>query len=226
MNWSARRINKIAKINNAQTYLEIGVNNGQTFLDVDIAFKDGVDPVFRFDTKSVESDKVRFFTQTSDAFWTQGQARSYDVIMIDGLHTFEQTFRDLLASFQYAHRKTVWLIDDTLPSDVFSAMPDQTASYRERGKLKVPGRPWHGDVFKIIPTIHDFLPTLNYVTIFRSGNPQTLAWYGPRQNFKPRVNNLETISRMGFFDIQKVLPLFKFASEDAAFEALGAAFAD
>ena len=90
------RINAIARINNSQRYLEIGVDTGETFLEVDIDHKDGVDPAFRFDTTSLASDKVRFFSQTRDDFWTLDQPLSYDIIMFDRLNRFEQTFRDLL----------------------------------------------------------------------------------------------------------------------------------
>ena len=131
MNWSARRINAAARINNARTYLEIGVHNGDTFFDVEIEYKDAVDPHFLFETSPLTSEKVRFFSQTSDAFWTSDKPLKYDLIFIDGLHTFEQTFRDLLCSMRFSHDRTVWLIDDTLPTDVvFSAIPDQAKSYR------------------------------------------------------------------------------------------------
>lgn len=224
MAWSNRRIKRIKALNNAKTYLEIGVSAGQTFLGVDIAYKDGVDPNFRFDTAPVITDKVRLFSQTSDAFWTSGQGLVYDVIMIDGLHTFEQTFRDIVASLRYAHARTVWLIDDTLPNDVFSAIPDNARCMQERRKMNIAGNAWHGDAFKVVPAIHDFIPTMDYVTIINSGNPQTLAWFGNRADFAPFANNLETISRMTYFDIEPNIDLFRLVDEDQAFERLTAAF--
>ncbi len=224
MAWSNRRIKRIKALNNAKTYMEIGVAAGQTFLGVDIAYKDGVDPNFRFDTAPVVTDQVRLFSQTSDAFWTSGQGLVYDVIMIDGLHTFEQTFRDIVASLRYAHARTVWLIDDTLPNDVFSAIPDMGRCFHERRKMNIEGNAWHGDTFKVVPAIHDFIPTMDYVTIVNSGNPQTLAWFGSGADFAPFANNLETISRMTYFDIEPNIDLFRLVDEDQAFERLKAAF--
>lgn len=220
MNWSSRRINAIASINEAEHYLEIGVATGKTFEDVNIKFKDGVDPNFGFDTAKLASDRDRFFSQRSDDFWISDQPKIYDVIMIDGLHTFEQTFRDILCSMRFSHTKTVWLIDDTLPSDVFSAIPNQQRSYSERRKMKIEGIPWHGDVYKIVPAVHDFLPILSYVTIVNSGNPQTLAWYAPRSSFKPQANNLEAISRMTFFDIEPNIKIFNLVDEETAMKLL------
>ena len=224
MNWSARRTNTSALLNSAERYLEIGVQKGETFLGVNVGYKDAVDPAFLFDTRRLASEKLRFFSQTSDEFWTSDQPSLYDIIMIDGLHTFEQAFRDLLCSMRFSHERTVWLIDDTLPSDVFSAIPDMQKSFRERQKMKIAGLPWHGDVFKIVPAIHDFIPVLEYVTIIKSGNPQTLAWYGSRPGFRPRTNNLESISRMSFFDIEEHLSIFNLVEEDEAFARLRSAF--
>lgn len=216
MNWSARRINAAAVVNNARRYLEIGVFEGETFRDVDIEFKDGVDPAFAFDPGPWASDRVRLFPQTSDEFWNSGNPATYDLIFIDGLHTFEQTIRDLICSMRFSHPRTIWLIDDTLPCDVFSAIPDKARSFRERGRAGLPGLPWHGDVFKLVFAIHDFMPVLSYATIVGSGNAQTLAWYSPRRDFKAEVNNWEVISRMTFFDIDSHLWLFNVMDEEAA----------
>lgn len=70
--------------------------------------------------------------ETSDEFWVSGNPTPYDLIAIDGLHTFEQAIRDLLSSMRFSHPCTIWLIDDTLPCDVFSAIPDRERSFRER----------------------------------------------------------------------------------------------
>ena len=220
MSWSVRRINAIAAMNNAECYLEIGVNKGETFLNVPIAGKDGVDPQFQFDVRSHSSANVRMFSQFSDDFWTSGNPRTYDIIFIDGLHTFEQTFRDFVSSLMYSHSRTVWLLDDTIPSDVFSAIPDYRRSMQERQRANLPGVPWHGDVFKIVPALHDFFPVLNYATITGSGNPQTVLWHGPRAKFQPRFNNLETISRLTYFDIEPNLDVFNVMGEAEALRLL------
>jgi hypothetical protein len=208
-------------VNGAQSYLEIGVYSGQTFLNVEFAHKDAVDPKFPFNVDDYKAQTVRFFEMTSDEFWTSAPALpQYDAIMIDGLHTFEQTFRDFVCSLRHSDRRTVWLIDDTVPSDVFSAYPDQARSYAERQKVGMQGNPWHGDVFKLVFALHDFFPTLSYTTIMHSGNPQTLAWYDPRKEFAPIFNSLEAISRLTFFDLDGLERAFNYADEDAAFEQL------
>ena len=53
-----------------------------------------------------------------------GDERPFDLIFLDGLHTYSQTLRDFRASQALAHSRTVWLIDDTVPSDPIAADPD------------------------------------------------------------------------------------------------------
>jgi hypothetical protein len=53
---------------------------------------------------------------TSDEFFaTLRPSKRYDVAFIDGLHTFEQTYRDVINTFAHL-RSGVILIDDTVPS--------------------------------------------------------------------------------------------------------------
>ena len=214
------RINKIKNLNKANYYLEIGVQSGDTFLNVDILFKDAVDPEFSFDTFSYTTDYVRFFKTESDNFWTSNNPRVYDIIFIDGLHKFEQTCRDLVSSLAYSHPKTIWLIDDTLPSDAFSAIPDIRKSYLERSKHGLGGSPWHGDVFKVVPFIHDFMPNVCYATCINDGNPQTIMWRSGRSNFVPAFNNFEAISRFSYFDINENAKIFNFLPQETILDML------
>ena len=95
-NPSLRRINYLAKQLNANSYLEIGVNEGRTFFSVKVQRKVGVDPSFRFDRRATQSDTINLHDTTFDAFFLPTPSNEYyDIIAIDGLHTFEQTFRDL-----------------------------------------------------------------------------------------------------------------------------------
>ena len=68
------------------------------------------------------------------------------------------------------------LIDDTVPSDEFSAIPDQEASYRAREEAGLEGRPWHGDVWRVVMLLDRHHPELEWRTIVDEGNPQTLVW--------------------------------------------------
>jgi hypothetical protein len=216
---SAVRINRLARICAAKSYLEIGVARGETFGAVEIEVKHGVDPKFRFDTRLVETDKVKLFENTSDVFFTERASKiKYDLIFLDGLHTFEQTFRDFCATMPHAHGNTVWIIDDVFPNDVFSALPSQADTLRYRKLHGVKSGLWHGDVFKCIFAINDFFPNFNFRSIRRThGNPQTVILNRPRQDFKPAFNNLERISRMSYFDFLEYKRFLRLHSDEEVF---------
>lgn len=224
--WSVRRIHAIQRMTGATRYLEVGVYGGETFLNVQLPYKDAVDPEFRLNTAFYSSEAVRFFATTSDDFFTSTLPRpQYDIIFLDGLHTFEQTYRDFLATLLLSHERTVWVIDDTLPCDAYSALPHQGHSIAERQKAGMPGNPWHGDIFKVVYALHDYCPTLNFATIVDMGNPQTLVWREPRAPFAPAFPNLEAISRASYFDMDQHAAAMRYSTEENALAQLAAVFA-
>ena len=222
--WSVRRIHRIREMTYAQQYLEIGVNKGDTFLHVQLPRKDAVDPAFLFATEPVASVDVRFFDITSDDFFTSTAPRSsYDIVFLDGLHTFEQTLRDFIATLPLAHANTVWLIDDTLPCDVYSSLPNLMQSLQQRKQAGLSGDPWHGDIYKVPLFLHDYCPNLDYATITDRGNPQTLVWRGNRRPFESKFTSLEAISRASYVDLENYAECMRYASEDEAFNLLAKA---
>jgi hypothetical protein len=113
---------------------------------------------------------------TSDRFFEElDEGAQFDVIFIDGLHTFEQTYRDLVNALTHMHDGAI-LIDDTVPCDEVSAIPDQAASLARRRALGLEERPWHGDVWKLVACLARHPRGLDFRTIVGSGNPQTLIW--------------------------------------------------
>jgi len=192
------RINILSRINNSNSYLEIGVSKGITFNQVVIKNKVAVDPKFRFDYQQQQSEFCQFYEITSDEFFKKGKKPIFDFIYLDGLHIFEQTFRDFCATLTMAHEKTIWLVDDTVPSDVFAAdrSPQRCRSLRHSTGGK--GGAWMGDVFKAVYAIHDFFPQFNYATF--PGHGQTVIWREIRTNFEPKFNSLAAITNLTYLD--------------------------
>jgi hypothetical protein len=199
----SQRLNALAKINSAARYLEVGVSKGITFNQVDIPFKVAVDPKFRFKVQDYASQNTIFHEVTSDLFFSKLAPiyGEYDLIYLDGLHTFEQTFRDFCASLCYAHARTIWLIDDTHPTGRLAAIPDHQFVKRSRKVLRIKDARWMGDVFKAVFAIHDFFPQFSYATFPEHG--QTAIWLETRENFLPTWNSLEKISRLSYGDFLK-----------------------
>lgn len=211
---TARRINRLAAVGNAKSYLEIGVQRGATFLDVRIPRKVGVDPVFAFPTAAHAKPGVEFHAMTSDAYFSHLPVKErFDLMFIDGLHTFEQTFRDFCNSLVHGHARTIWIIDDTVPIDIYSAQKIQAEALALRKQeRRAESFAWHGDVYKVIFALHDFFPAFSYCTIATGGNPQTFAWM-EKTSRTPKFNDLERISRMDYFEFTRHIDLMNPMSE-------------
>jgi len=202
------RINALAGLNAARSYLEIGVNRGGTFRSVNVRSKVAVDPVFLFDYQKLGTEHVKFHEVTSDYYFSNivQPEEKFDLIFLDGLHTFEQTYRDFCASLAHAHDKTIWIIDDVAPVSWASSSKEQhQLSARLVRRLTMDKRQhWMGDVFKCVLAIHDFFPQFSYATF--SGHGQTVIWKQTRQDFEPTWNSLEKISRLTYWDYVSVKP--------------------
>ena len=195
----ADRINALAQINSASSYLEVGVEEGATFFAVDIQDKVAVDPTFRFDLHTHSGPHAHFYQMTSDQFFRDPAraGRTFDFIYLDGLHTYEQTLRDFCASLECSTERTIWLLDDTIPSSWLAAQPKYLLNYPRLADY-ARRSPWMGDVFKIVLTIHDFFPQFSYVTF--SGHGQTVLWREHRPDFRPTWNSLTKISKLSYRD--------------------------
>lgn len=217
MNNSARRINALSHGLLAQSYLEIGVETGETFVDIEAAVRTAVDPQFSFDTDLFADGNTHFHRKRSDDYFAEMPSDEvFDLIFIDGLHKFEQVVRDLSNSIIHSHARSVIVIDDTVPSNVFSAMPDVGDSVRFRERAGVEDSSWHGDVYKIVFYLHDFWPSLSYRTIIGSGNPQTVVWRSNGFRRASRFDNLEVISRLTYYQLIDNLDVLRECEENVA----------
>jgi hypothetical protein len=116
---------------------------------------------------------------TSDEFFGRFSIDDihFDVVFVDGLHTFRQAYRDVINAFRLCPNGIV-LMDDVVPIDEASAIPDFDAAVEAATRLEVsrPVTMWHGDVFRVVLSLDYFHPELEFSTIEAPGNPQTLIW--------------------------------------------------
>lgn len=199
--FTARRINTLVReVPGLQRYLEIGVDRARTFQEVTAAERTGVDPAPRFNSARLPAN-VRFYVETSDEFFAQlAPDRRFDIVFLDGMHTHEQTYRDVLNAA--AHCPTgVIIVDDVVPADEVSAMRDQVQSLALRAQRGLAGAPWHGDVFRIVPALHRHHPEFDFVTIVDGGNPQLLLWRrDPDSALSPAVT-LHDVESLRYDDV-------------------------
>lgn len=174
---SSVRVNRYAcSVSSATSYLEIGVEYGYTLEAVTLPRRVAVDPRPAFSLDSLPSG-LTVFSTTSDMFFeTLDEEITFDIIFLDGLHTYQQTYRDLMNSLLHVGRRSVIIIDDVVPSDYISSIPDPVASIKERATHRESDVRWHGDVFRIISVLRDHHPELQFRTIVGAGNEQTVLW--------------------------------------------------
>ena len=222
---SVRRIRRFAELNGGRSYLEIGVSKGNTFHALDFPRKVAVDPLFRFDVEQHARAGVDFFEVPSDEYFEKFPPQeAFDVIFLDGLHVFEQTWRDFTNSLKCSHDRTIWLIDDVLPCDEFSALPDPEECSRLRLEIGSPVHKWHGDIYKTMFAIHDFCPDYSFLSINSNGNGQGVVWRQPRRDVAPVLGSMEAVQTLDYFGMQRLESVMNFCSEEEAMDILQAAF--
>lgn len=112
--------------NKYSDYLEIGCDEDQLFSKIKIANKVGVDPR--------SGGNVR---KTSDDFFKENK-KKFDIIFIDGLHTYDQVKKDIINSIDCLKENGIILVHDCLPE---SLSKQAVPRYRMI---------WNGDVWKAI----------------------------------------------------------------------------
>jgi hypothetical protein len=179
--YSARRLNSIASgLKDCENYLEVGVAQGLTLERVEVPFRWGVDPEPQFDTDSVPRG-ITFFKGTSDQFFQHiNRDQSFDLVFLDGLHHWQQTYCDLLSTLNHTSDGALILIDDVVPDDELSAMTDYPAALAAKESAGIFDGRWHGDVFKVLMAISDHHPELKFLLMRNSGetsdNAQAVVW--------------------------------------------------
>lgn len=170
-------------------YLEIGVNRGQTFHRVRAPRMVAVDPEFLFDHEEAAAERphATYHPITSDEYFGTviGADELFDVIFIDGLHTFDQTLRDLLNALEHLAPRGVIVIDDVRPPFYDAALREHDDAVRVRELTGQDQPVWMGDVYRLVWFIDSFLQHLEYRTI-SNNHGQAVVWRQIRESVTDR----------------------------------------
>jgi hypothetical protein len=123
-------INAVIARVGARRYLEIGVSVGQTFERIRCEERVGVDIVNPRGVAGV-------VTTSSDKYFSREQ-RPFDLIFVDGLHSYEQSWKDAVGALRVLAPGGVLLLHDCNPMSAAAAMP-----FGEHD----PGSVWNGQVY-------------------------------------------------------------------------------
>ena len=108
----------------------------------------GVDPYPRFDSSDLPAG-VTFFETKSRDFFSSSMLTDFDLVFLDGLHTAEETYRDFVSSLRMLSSNGAILIDDVLPSDEASSLPDLSHSNEQKRQAGILHNRWYGDVWRL-----------------------------------------------------------------------------
>ena len=201
---SARRLNKLASgMQFCHSYLEIGVAQGLTLEQVRVKERVGVDPHPQFDVSQLPKG-VSFNQMESDQYFeTVNRRAPYDLVFLDGLHVWSQTYKDLINAIHICQPTSIILIDDVVPDDELSAYPDWAAALALKDAAGFTDGRWHGDVFKVILAIQRFHPELSFCVVGkrdRSDNPQAIIWFSTGAE----PGKLQPATKMQLLEIEKL----------------------
>lgn len=104
-------LNALIRWRGLTSYLELGCHENATFRAVECAEKVGVDPL--------RGGTLRL---TSDEFFARND-RTFDLILIDGLHTFAQSLCDVCNSLSVLSSGGVIVLHDCLPETEAQQLP-------------------------------------------------------------------------------------------------------
>ncbi|WDF72763.1 class I SAM-dependent methyltransferase [Novosphingobium sp. KACC 22771] len=167
------------------SYLEIGVCEGFTFHSLNAARKVAVDPAFRFNLEEAQADPANanaayHQVPSDDYFASQAGANDmFDVIFVDGLHTFDQTLRDLLNAIARLKPGGAIIVDDVRPSSYHASLPSMDEFFLVRAGLGDDYPAWMGDVYRLVFFIRDYLASFSYATV-QENHGQTVLWRATR----------------------------------------------
>jgi len=189
-------------------FLEIGVRRGDCFCEIRAWRKVAVDPKFRLKRRDYWRWRNLFsstyFECTSDDFFAKCidgcPVRQFDVVFIDGLHTHEQSLRDVQHSL-HCLKPNGWIIlHDCNPLSKAAAVPAR--SYQdaaERFGLKDSGGAWNGDVWKTVVNLRSKARDLQIVVLdcdeglclIRRGQPEDVLDISPERLCDMNYDDLE-----------------------------------
>lgn len=172
-------LQKIINQTNANNYLEIGVCEGDIISRLQCPNKIGVDPSFQLRLvnqvrRFIPSSSYKTFECTSDDFfikYAESELKNgLDVAFVDGLHTYDQTLKDIENCLKYLNPTGFIVVHDCNPLNSAGGYPvknsiDEVLEAASKGEVPGWNGCWNGDVWKALVYLRSERNDLNIFTL-------------------------------------------------------------
>ena len=149
-------VQTVLDVTRARRYLEIGVNQGECFNAIDVETRIAVDPHFGFRRPARarlrsmlgRTQGTLYFKVTSDEFFARRAPRlaPFGVVFVDGLHTHEQAYRDVVNALAHLDDGGAVVVHDCSPATAAAAARSLDEAAHTPGFVGE----WNGDVLRAI----------------------------------------------------------------------------
>jgi hypothetical protein len=208
-------IQEIINKKNAKNYLEIGIYKGGNFLPIKCNTKIAVDPnpvipiekKLKWYTLNPGNFSGKYFKTTSDNFFASNTAllkeKPIDVAFVDGLHTYQQSLKDVLNILKFADENAVVLMHDCNPETEASAYPSDTFEYAKTAGIKDWKGQWCGDVWKAVVDLRVNRTDLDVCVLNCDYGLGVVTRKKKERNFAPLNLGGRTIDSLSYPDLEK-----------------------
>ena len=202
-------IQNIINKKKAAKYLEIGVGRGYCFLKIRAKRKYAVDPVFRISWKEklkwMRKNPCNIFAKyyevrSDDYFARKKHMVGYDVVFVDGLHTYKQALMDVDNSLLYLNKNGVIVLHDCSPPHEAAAYPADSYIQAVSNNLLSWTGEWCGDVWKAIVYSRSLSKDLN-IFVLDDDYGLGIITRGEPDNMLPF--SVEELNQLTYRDLEK-----------------------
>lgn len=179
-------INFLISKYNYKSYFEIGIGDGANYNLIVCDYKTNVDPCFNsFDSQDLSHVKNKV---TSDEFFAQTQEK-FDIIFVDGLHVYEQVYKDIINSLRCLNDGGAVVCHDMLPP----------TAWHQRPANEYQGGEWNGDCWKAVARLRVESEDLEIYTIDSDWGVSIIR-KGVNKKFE---GNIDEVLQYSFFEKNK-----------------------
>lgn len=218
----SRRINRLLIQTKAATYLQFGCDGDHFINHINVDTKAIVAPRFEIPFKSTESTQYFELCPIDFLLRSMSGKKSYDIIVLTDLNSFEQVYRIFCMTLIGALENTVWVIDDIMPGNLIESLSECVKSGKSRIRKKAKESS-QGDIYKFIFVLHDHFPMYSYA-VTSGANPQLLVWKAIRPIPPTLPESYTRLTELDYSDLEEHLAILNIKPFNAILRDISSAF--